>query len=398
MTNFCSRCSSLVAQKSEPFNVLELYSGIGGMRYALQECGLQSLGLKVQFEAYDINTNANCVYEHNFGKSDLNQRNIVSLSAEEFDSVSIDLMTMSPPCQPFTRQGLKLDIEDCRSDSFVHVIEEVIPNMKLKPKHIFIENVKGFEESKARNMTIELLKRIGYDIKEFLLSPIDVGIPNSRLRYYMLAKLDSKICISDTETIHTSVPHLDLKQCCENCVNHYFPNIDGAKNEISFEKRTISDFIDPGLRNDEEKCNEYYLPDKLLNKYGTILDIVDYASDRSCCFTRGYGALVQGTGSVLKTNDRLSVSEVFAKIEKWTESETIEESERRIQILRTLKLRYFSPQEVSNLMSFPKSFSFPTNLTNRQKYKLLGNSVNISVISFLIKLLLLNFKQYCSHE
>ena len=56
--------------------------------------------------------------------------------------------------------------------------------------------------------------------------------------------------------------------------------------------------------------------------------------------------------------------------------------------VEALKLRYFSPREVANLMCFPDSFSIPADVTLRQSYKVLGNSLNVLVVSVLVKYLL----------
>uniref|UniRef100_A0A8C4RUF0 tRNA aspartic acid methyltransferase 1 n=1 Tax=Erpetoichthys calabaricus TaxID=27687 RepID=A0A8C4RUF0_ERPCA len=45
-----------------PLRVLELYSGIGGMHYALNASGLSAEVVA----AVDVNTTANEVYKHNF--------------------------------------------------------------------------------------------------------------------------------------------------------------------------------------------------------------------------------------------------------------------------------------------------------------------------------------------
>ena len=52
--------------------------------------------------------------------------------------------------------------------------------------------------------------------------------------------------------------------------------------------------------------------------------------------------------------------------------------------LALLKLRYFTPQEISSLLGFPPSFSFPGTVTNKQKFKVLGNSLNVTVVSLLL--------------
>uniref|UniRef100_A0A3B3ZXG5 Uncharacterized protein n=1 Tax=Periophthalmus magnuspinnatus TaxID=409849 RepID=A0A3B3ZXG5_9GOBI len=46
----------------EPLRVLELYSGIGGMHFALKGCGVPAQVVA----AVDINTTANHIYKHNF--------------------------------------------------------------------------------------------------------------------------------------------------------------------------------------------------------------------------------------------------------------------------------------------------------------------------------------------
>ncbi len=56
--------------------------------------------------------------------------------------------------------------------------------------------------------------------------------------------------------------------------------------------------------------------------------------------------------------------------------------------LRQLGLRYFTPGEVAALHSFPATFSFPTHVTLRQRYALLGNSLSASVVAALLRYLL----------
>jgi tRNA (cytosine38-C5)-methyltransferase len=51
-----------------------------------------------------------------------------------------------------------------------------------------VENVKGFESSEARNLLVAALHQKQFVTQEFLLNPMQFGIPNSRLRYYLLGK------------------------------------------------------------------------------------------------------------------------------------------------------------------------------------------------------------------
>ncbi|GFR68800.1 tRNA (Cytosine-5-)-methyltransferase [Elysia marginata] len=61
--------------------------------------------------------------------------------------------------------------------------------------------------------------------------------------------------------------------------------------------------------------------------------------------------------------------------------------EKELSLLRRLRLRYFTPREVANLLCFPSSFTFPEDVTKIQKYRVLGNSLNVHVVSELIKLM-----------
>jgi site-specific DNA-cytosine methylase len=58
---------------------------------------------------------------------------------------------------------------------------------------------------------------------------------------------------------------------------------------------------------------------------------------------------------------------------------------RELDLLRALRLRYFSPREVANLLGFPASFEFPPAITRKQQYKLLGNSVSVPVLIRLLE-------------
>ena len=90
------------APAPSPKRVLEFYSGIGGMHYALQQCGHAAAVVR----AFDINTVANRTYEHNFGGK-VCAKNLETVSAKELASFGCDTFLMAPPCQPYTRQGLQ---------------------------------------------------------------------------------------------------------------------------------------------------------------------------------------------------------------------------------------------------------------------------------------------------
>jgi len=66
---------------------------------------------------------------------------------------------------------------------------------------------------------------------------------------------------------------------------------------------------------------------------------------------------------------------------------TANEREGDPSSLLALKLRYFTPREVANLHGFPAEFSFPCSVTPRQRYQVLGNSLNVHVVAALLRYL-----------
>lgn len=65
---------------------------------------------------------------------------------EYYDEIAADVWTMSPPCQPYTRTGLRQGSQDARSQSFLYLLS-VLKALNNRPKYILVENVKGFEAS-----------------------------------------------------------------------------------------------------------------------------------------------------------------------------------------------------------------------------------------------------------
>lgn len=129
---------------------------------------------------------------------------------------------------------------------------------------------------------------------------------------------------------------------------------------------SLKDFLEPESPELEAK---YQVPEKSVLGHGLKFDIVSRDSTRSCCFTKSYSRLMEGAGSVIKCVDANSVGITDPRE------------------LLGLKLRFFTPLEISRLHGFPPHFGFPDSVTDRQRYRLLGNSLNCVVLSHLMQYL-----------
>lgn len=112
-------------------------------------------------------------------------KNIEGLTSTFINKLNVNTIFMSPPCQPFTRNGLQKGELDPRSSSFSHLLQ-IMPELNIR--YIFMENVKGFETSSMHNKFIDTLKNCNFTYQEFIISPTQLGISNTRHRYYCLAK------------------------------------------------------------------------------------------------------------------------------------------------------------------------------------------------------------------
>ncbi|XP_020364706.1 tRNA (cytosine(38)-C(5))-methyltransferase isoform X2 [Oncorhynchus kisutch] len=384
----------------ENLRVLELYSGIGGMHYALTESGVAA---KV-VAAVDVNTTANEIYKHNFPNTPLLPKTIEGMTLDDFNKLAFDMILMSPPCQPFTRIGLQGDISDPRTKSFLYILD-LLPRLIKLPRFILLENVKGFETSSARDSLVKTLKECGYNYQELMVSPTCLGMPNSRLRYFMIAKASpGSFSFHTTSEIQEGFPQPADKVLLEpsspispSPTSTAYQEEDHKEDEggILYKleraqdtERKSSQNRDQSLRQisvyledqGEGEMEQYLLPTKTLLRYALLMDIVRPTCRRSVCFTKGYGHYVEGTGSVLQSCMETDMEAAFKSPECLSDEEKLNQLSR-------LKLRYFSPREIANLMGFPKHFTVPKNISTKQQYRVLGNSLNVHVVARLIELL-----------
>nr|XP_056713430.1 tRNA (cytosine(38)-C(5))-methyltransferase isoform X2 [Euleptes europaea] len=371
----------------ERLRALELYSGIGGMHQALQASGVPAEVVV----AVDVNTVANEVYKHNFPTTLLWSKTIEGISLNEFDRLSCDMILMSPPCQPFTRIGRQGDTSDPRTRSFLYILD-ILPRDEL----------------------IQTLGKCGFTYQEFLLSPTCLGIPNSRLRYFLIARPQSEpFAFQALDKILTVFPSLepvtseisrdatgleegssqvstkgaassskDNRQQYRRKENFLFKleTAEELERKQERDKDVSVQMLKDFLQEDGEGLCQYFLPPKSLLRYAFLLDIVTPTCRRSTCFTKGYGHYVEGTGSVLQTAEDIQLESVFKSFEALSEEE-------KLMKLSALKLRYFTPREIANLHGFPPQFDFPGKVTMKQCYRLLGNSLNVHVVAKLISIL-----------
>ncbi|KAI3385273.1 hypothetical protein SNEBB_002724 [Seison nebaliae] len=390
------------------FSVAELFCGMGGMSAALEQTNL-NYEIKI---ACDISPNAINTYRYNSldvdisksttttttlsKKSKLNGTEIIEKCIESIPIgkfLDVDLVLASPPCQPFTRQGKKLDEKDHRSKGFLFLIDsfQLIPPRNL-PKFILIENVVNFEKSTVHRRFIDLLKEKNFEFVQLILSPTFFFVPNSRPRYYCLArqKREKIESITSEEVFDgTSFLHFEKKlikyekdetKKIRNIWRKHFGSLERNVSSLQFhevdEDDEIRSFIVEGMLDEEwmrkdggkrrlVKIQNYLSKtisenridneEEKIRKCSSSINLVSGQETTSHCFTKNYGSYLKGTGSILK----------------------MEKSFRFFDVSEILRILGYNTQRTT----FPKEMKLKTSIG------LLGNSINVPVVSTLISIL-----------
>lgn len=165
----------------------EFFCGIGGVACVLRPWADSVHDVGQSSCAIDINQNALAIHRLNFPESELHRTktaSIESLRPDQLVDIPKQLWWMSPPCQPYTRRGLRRDLDDPRTaglKNLVHLIGE------MRPENIAMENVPEFSSSDSYRLLCEQLSKSGYQVAEKILCPSEFGIPNRRRRFYLVA-------------------------------------------------------------------------------------------------------------------------------------------------------------------------------------------------------------------
>jgi len=195
--------TSLNRQK---FSFIDLFSGIGGFRLALSNLG----GHCVNFS--EIHKDAINAYCTNFSENGgLNLGDITRVKTLP----PHDLMTAGVPCQSWSIAGKNLGFDDDRGQLWNDTIYLL---NQSRPKAFIFENVKGLADPRNQSALYYILNRIkmaGYFARHFVLNSSDYGVPQDRVRVYIVGFLNE----DNLQKFHLPPPrksHLKLIDVLQN--------------------------------------------------------------------------------------------------------------------------------------------------------------------------------------
>ena len=163
------------------FTFIDLFAGIGGFRLALESLGGKCLGFS------EIAKDAIETYCANFHENDSNNfGDITKLT----DLPKHDFMTAGVPCQSWSIAGKNLGFDDDRGQLWNDTL--FLLN-KVRPKAFIFENVKGLADPRNRkslNYIMSRIKEAGYHARACLINAYDYGVPQTRVRIYIIGFSD----------------------------------------------------------------------------------------------------------------------------------------------------------------------------------------------------------------
>lgn len=166
--------------QKKKFTFVDLYSGIGGFRAALEESGGKCLGFS------EIDKGAISVYKKNYLHNNNEEVDLGSVTGISKLPFSADLIVGGVPCQSWSVAGKMRGFEDPRGQLWHDTIRIVDLN---QPKAFIFENVKGLSDPRNKanlDLLINSFKGIGYNVSVKVLNSYDFGLPQNRERIFIV--------------------------------------------------------------------------------------------------------------------------------------------------------------------------------------------------------------------
>lgn len=164
---------------------IDLFAGIGGFRLGMESAGHEC----VAFCEIDKFARASYKAIHNT-KGEIELHDITTVTDDEIRAIGhVDAICGGFPCQAFSIAGHRRGFEDTRGTLFFEIARFA---SILKPKYLFLENVKGLlnhDKGNTFEVILSALDELGYDVEWQVLNSKDFGVPQNRERVFIIGHL-----------------------------------------------------------------------------------------------------------------------------------------------------------------------------------------------------------------
>lgn len=200
--------------KNGEIRVVDLFCGCGGLTLGIAEA---CRALEYKFTSVlgaDLSIGALNLYRKNFAPKNtisdpieqfIDQEIGAPLSENEKKFVDmageVDILLGGPPCQGNSDLNNHTRRSDPRNLLYLRMIRCV---EILKPKFVLIENVPGVQHDQHNVVSIadSVLRKLGYNVDSGTINMADIGVPQNRKRFFLIAALDKTVSLQNAIDDH----------------------------------------------------------------------------------------------------------------------------------------------------------------------------------------------------
>ncbi|MFA7230012.1 MAG: DNA (cytosine-5-)-methyltransferase [Victivallaceae bacterium] len=401
---------------------IDLFCGTGGIRLGVEQAFAES-GIAVKcVKSAEIDKKACETYQLNFNENPY-------CDVHEIDNLShFDVLLAGFPCQSFSYAGKQLGFSDTRGTLFFEV-ERILK--KHKPRLVFLENVRGLtthDKGKTFKTILNSLESLGYHVQYRLLNSSNYGIPQNRVRIYIIAYLDENPIITLPDDLGATDSH-DFQDYSTSLFlygDYTFKNVKDILEENPDKKydcsewfveklrKTLEDNLDKihgirlidtrhgnsihswdiGIKGECSKEEIFFMNSLISNRrkhiFGTHQDGKPLTKEQISTFytnenlDKVIDSLLE-KGYLSKKDDKYNPVcgnmsfEVFKFLDPNSISITLTASDsHKLGIYHNGRIRRLTPRECARLQGYPDWYKLHPE--DQYAYKQLGNAVSVPVI------------------
>ena len=378
---------------------LDLFAGIGGFRLGMESAGHECVGFceidKFARESYKA------IHDT---KGEIELHDITTVTDEFIRGIgSVDIITGGFPCQAFSIAGNRRGFEDTRGTLFFEIARFA---SILRPKYLFLENVKGLlnhQKGDTFERMLRVLDELGYNVEWQVLNSKNFGVPQNRERVFIIGHLRGE-CTRRIFPISGKNEQSDTKSKIKIIGNTKNPDCTGVgmRSRVYDSEGLMATLTATDYKGPKQVAIPVLTPNRVearqqgrrfktngepmftltaQDQHGILLQ--DKKLKIREATTKGYAeAGVGDSVNIANINSKTKRGRVGNQI-----ANTLLASEQQGVVGSDYRIRRLTPRECWRLQGFPDwAFDKAQAVTsNSQLYKQAGNSVTVNVIAEIAK-------------
>ncbi|MFZ2726449.1 MAG: DNA cytosine methyltransferase [Methylococcaceae bacterium] len=331
---------------------IDIFSGAGGLSIGAKWAGIKPV-LAIELDKFSADT-----YRKNHPETKVLQEDIKNINPLDYINEEPFILFGGPPCQGFSYANTKTRNNENLNNSlfkeYLHFVE------KLKPEWFLFENVKGFKTFNNGTFALnveEKLKNIGYETSSAILCASDYGVPQKRLRFFIIGHR------KDKGGIRFDFNQIDKKEMITvgDAISDLPILKNGDKKEYENYKNEIKNVFVSLMRNNSSQATQNFVSkskDYVIERYKNIKAGQNWEAIKHQLLN--YKSTHNIHSGIYR---RLDPNEPACTIANY----------RKSMLIHPQQDRGLSLREAARLQSFPDTYQFCGNISNMQQQ--VGNAV-----------------------